>query len=70
MAVLLVADPRELLMVTWKLAPLSAVVVAGVVYVAEVAPLIALPFFDHWYVSGDWPAALTENVAICPALTL
>jgi hypothetical protein len=46
-AALLVALPFALLTTTTNCAPLSAGVVAGVVYVAEVAPLIAEPFFCH-----------------------
>ena len=46
-ASLLVALPFELLTTTLNCAPLSAEVVAGVVYVAAVAPLIAEPFFCH-----------------------
>ena len=34
--------------VTVKLEPLSAGIVGGVVYVADVAPLIGTPFFFHW----------------------
>ena len=33
----------------------------------EVAPLIAAPFFFHWYVIGAVPVAATLNVAVCPA---
>jgi hypothetical protein len=39
--------PALLLTITSNCAPLSEVVSAGVVYVAEVAPLIAVPFFFH-----------------------
>jgi hypothetical protein len=46
-AVPLVTDPAVLVIVTLKTAPVSAVVVAGVVYVEEVAPAIAVPFFFH-----------------------
>src|SRR5260370_18540811 len=28
------------------------------------------PFFCHWYVSGAVPAAVTVNVAVCPAVTV
>jgi len=27
-------------------------------------------FFCHWYVSGAVPAATTENVAVCPTVTV
>jgi hypothetical protein len=47
-AALLVALPALLLTTTVNSAPLSAAVVGGVVYVEEVAPLIAVPFFCHW----------------------
>jgi hypothetical protein len=46
-AALLVALPALLLATTVNCALLSAVVSAGVVYVDEVAPLIATPFFLH-----------------------
>jgi hypothetical protein len=47
-AALLVALPALLLTTTENCARLSAVVVGGVVYVEEVAPLTAVPFFCHW----------------------
>lgn len=47
-AALLVALPALLLTTTVKSAPLSVAVVGGVVYVEEVAPLSAVPFFRHW----------------------
>jgi hypothetical protein len=40
--------PPGLVTLTLKSAPLSVTTVAGVVYVALVAPMIALPFFSHW----------------------
>ncbi len=46
-AALLVTLPAALVTVTVNSAPLSAVVSAGVVYDAEVAPPIAVPFFFH-----------------------
>ena len=46
-AALLVALPAVLLTSAVNCALLSAVVSAGVVYVEEVAPLIAAPFFFH-----------------------
>ena len=46
-ALLLVALPAELVTTTEKLEPLSAEVVAGVVYELEVAPVIIAPFFFH-----------------------
>ena len=47
-AALLVAFPALLLTATANCALLSAIVSAGVVYVDEVAPLIAAPFLLHW----------------------
>ena len=46
-AALLVALPALLLTATVNFALLSVVVSAGVVYVEEVAPLIAAPFLLH-----------------------
>lgn len=46
-AALLWIDPVALLTVTVSCASLSLAVVAGVVYVAEVAPEIAAPFLAH-----------------------
>jgi hypothetical protein len=46
-ALLLVALPAELVTTTENVEPLSAVVVAGVVYELEVAPLMFAPFFRH-----------------------
>jgi hypothetical protein len=45
---LLVALPALLLTTTVNSARLSEAVVGGVVYVEEVAPLMAVPFFCHW----------------------
>jgi hypothetical protein len=39
--------PAELLTTTENVAPLSAVVVAGVVYELDIAPLMLVPFFLH-----------------------
>jgi len=47
-AALLVAEPALLLTTTSKVAPLSEVVVAGVVWLEEVAPAMLAPFFCHW----------------------
>jgi len=47
-AALLVALPALLVTTTLNSEPLSELVVAGVVYVEEVAPLMAVPFFCHW----------------------
>jgi hypothetical protein len=46
-ALLLLTLPAELLMTTEKLEPLSVVVVAGVEYELEVAPVMFVPFFLH-----------------------
>src|SRR4051812_29122764 len=47
-AALLTTVPPALVTATVNRAPLSAVVVAGVVKLGEVAPAMAAPFFDHW----------------------
>jgi hypothetical protein len=47
-AALLVALPALLATTTLNSEPLSELVVAGVVYVEDVAPLMAVPFFCHW----------------------
>jgi hypothetical protein len=47
-AVLLVALPALLVTTTVNSSPLSELVVAGVVYDEEIAPLMAVPFFRHW----------------------
>jgi hypothetical protein len=47
-AAVLVTLPVVLVTVTVKDEPLSDATAAGVVYEAEVAPLIAVPFFFHW----------------------
>jgi putative exporter of polyketide antibiotics len=47
-AALLAAFPALLLTATANLALLSEVVSAGVVYVDDVAPLIATAFLLHW----------------------
>jgi hypothetical protein len=68
MAGLLVAFPAVLLTTAVNCALLSADVAGGVVYVEELAPLIAPPFFIHWYVMGDVPVAATLKVAVCPVV--
>jgi hypothetical protein len=55
---------------TVKLAPVSALTVAGVVYEAAVAPVMAVPFFDHWYINVPVPDATTEKVAVDPSDTV
>ena len=47
-AALLVTAPVELFTFTVNCEPLSASVATGVVYVEEVAPLMADPFLLHW----------------------
>jgi hypothetical protein len=69
-AVLLTALPTLLVTTTENSARLSEATVGGVVYEEEVAPLIAAPFFCHWYLSGDRPFTATEKVAVCPAATV
>jgi hypothetical protein len=69
-AELLVTLPLLSVTTTENREPLSAAVVAGVVYDAEVAPAIAAAPFFHWYVNVPAPAATTENVAVFPATTL
>jgi hypothetical protein len=68
-AELLVTDPTEFFTVTLNDVPLSVVTVVGVVYEAEVAPEIVVPFFSHWYVSVADPLATTLNVALEPSVT-
>ena len=46
-AAMLVTLPVELLTATLNCDPLSDVAVTAVVYVADVAPLINVPFFRH-----------------------
>jgi hypothetical protein len=46
-AVLLVTEPVELLTITSKVDPLSAVVVVAMAYLAALAPEIFAPFFRH-----------------------
>ena len=69
-AVLLTVLPILLVTTTEKSARLSEAAVGGVVYEEDVAPLIAAPFFCHWYPSGDVPLTATEKVAVCPVATV
>ena len=66
---LLVRLPVLSVTTTVNCAPLSALVVAGVVYDAPDAAPIGDPFFFHWYVSVPDPVATTENVAVLPVTT-
>jgi hypothetical protein len=38
-------------------------------YVKDVAPLIDVPSFFHWYVNGDVPLAATEKLVALPVVT-
>jgi hypothetical protein len=38
-------------------------------YVEDVAPLIDVPSFLHWYVNGEVPLAATEKLVELPAVT-
>ena len=58
----LVTEPSELATVTVNVAPLSAALVAGMVYLSLVAPEISAPFLCHWYVSVGEPAPVTVKV--------
>ncbi len=69
-AELLIALPAELLTTHLNVAPLSAMVVGGVVQDALVAPAMFTLFFCHWYDRGDAPVAVTANVAVCPSFTV
>jgi hypothetical protein len=68
-AALLVTFPAELLTVTVYCEPASELTVAGVVYDAEVAPLMAVPLRNHWNVKGVLPVATTAKLAVCPEVT-
>src|SRR5215467_2629676 len=68
-AVFDVAVPRLLVTTTLKIAPLSSIVVAGVSYVALVAPAMATPFLCHWKLRGEAPDAVTEKCAGWPTVT-
>ena len=69
-APLLVTLPDVPVTVTVNTAPLSEATVAGVEYAEEVAPLMAVPFFFHWYVRVPVPVAVTLKVAVCPTATV
>jgi hypothetical protein len=69
-AALLVTLPAAFVTVTWKVDPLSDSVVAGVVYVAAVAPPIGIPSFSHWNWRGSDPPTATVKVAEVPTVTL
>jgi hypothetical protein len=61
--------PAELLTFTKIVAPLCPVLVCDIENVFAFVPAVA-PFIDHWYVSGVEPVAVTENDAVCPAVTV
>src|ERR1700691_3935897 len=67
-AALLVALETLLVTITMNCALLSEAAAAGVVYEDDVAPLMTAPFFFHSYVRGAVPAAVTLNIAVCPAV--
>src|SRR5437016_6705889 len=67
-AALLVTFPATLLTTTTDCAPLSADVVAGGAQRAEVAPVMAVPVFCHWYLTGAVPVATTVKVAVGPTV--
>jgi hypothetical protein len=61
-----VTDPAALVTVQANTAPVSDG--TGVmVYDDDVAPTMSTPPLRHWYVKGDVPVAVTENVADEPA---
>jgi hypothetical protein len=68
-AVLLVDVPAELLTLNAYCAPLSELVLGGVVKELAVAPVITVPLRSHWNDSGPVPAAAPEKVAVWPAIT-
>ena len=69
-AAVLVALPALFVTTHRNEAPLSAEVVAGVVYEALVAPEMFALFRCHWYASGAVPVAATVKVAVAPAVTV
>jgi hypothetical protein len=69
-AVLLVTLPALFVTTTVNFATSSALVVGGVVYVEDVAPLTGVPFLFHWYDRGVVPVAVTLNVAVAGAVTV
>ena len=66
----LVMEPPAFETTTSNCAPLSAAVVAAVVYVDVVAPAIATPPRRHWNAIGALPVTTTDKVAVLPATTL
>ena len=68
-AEVLVMVPKELDTMTWKIEPLSARVVTGVMYELDVAPWMFVPSFSHRY-KREPPLATTLKVAVWPAVTV
>ena len=62
-----VTGPAALL-TTHRYIPVSLSATTSMVYVAEVAPAIFLPFFCHWYMRLV-SVAVTAKVARCPGTT-
>ena len=62
-----VTGPAALL-TTHRYIPVSLSATTSMVYVAEVAPAIFLPFFCHWYMRL-LPVAVTVKIADCPGTT-
>ena len=65
----LVTEPAALATRTAKRVPLSLNAVLPSTWMGNVAPAIAVPSRNHWKVNGKLPAAITVNVAGCPAVT-
>src|SRR5262245_28615767 len=66
----LVTLPAELGQTTENCAPLSAIVVAGIEKLDEVAPAIGWPPRCHWNPSGTELTAATLKFAACPSSTV
>jgi hypothetical protein len=66
----LVTLPAELVTTTENCAPWSAIVVAGIEKLEDVAPAIAWPPRCHWNPSGPEPLAVTLKLAVCPSSTV
>src|SRR6185295_11500816 len=63
----LVTLPAELVATTENCAPLSAMVVAGIEKLDEVAPAMGWPPRCHWNEIGPEPLAVTLKPAVCPS---
>src|SRR5690349_2291377 len=64
-ALLLVTEPA-LLVTTTLYVPACEGCTLVMVYVADVAPEMLVPFFRHWYVGAGLPVAVTLNEAVLP----